>query len=164
MTHLSKRIGTHRMVSHSSELILARNDSSLDCLYLALAYKYFFVEETWFHDSIYWQQGKYQLRANWWILVSDVDPWVTSQLRHPLVYYRICIYLIYFDKYLYIKSRWLIRISFWKRHSGKLSYAWWRHQMETFSALLALCAGNSPVPVNSQHKGQWRGALMFSLI
>ena len=23
--------------------------------------------------------------------------------------------------------------------------SWWRHQMETFSALLALCAGNSPV-------------------
>ena len=41
---------------------------------------------------------------------------------------------------------------------------WWRHQMETFSALLALCAGNSPVPVNSPHKGQGRGALMFSLI
>ena len=36
--------------------------------------------------------------------------------------------------------------------------------METFSALLALCAGNSPVPVNSPHKGQWRGVLMFSLI
>ena len=33
---------------------------------------------------------------------------------------------------------------------------WWRHQMETFSALLS--------PVNSPHKGQWRGALMFSLI
>ena len=42
--------------------------------------------------------------------------------------------------------------------------AWWRHQMETFSALLAICAGNSPVPVNSPHKGQRRGALMFSLI
>ena len=41
---------------------------------------------------------------------------------------------------------------------------WWRHQMETFSALLAICEGNSPVPVNSPHKGQWRGALMFSLI
>ena len=25
-------------------------------------------------------------------------------------------------------------------------YSWWRHQMETFSALLAICAGNSPVP------------------
>ena len=24
--------------------------------------------------------------------------------------------------------------------------AWWRHQMETFSVLLAICAGNSPVP------------------
>ena len=41
---------------------------------------------------------------------------------------------------------------------------WWRHQMETCSALLALCAGNSPAPVNSLHKGQWRGALMFTLI
>ena len=40
---------------------------------------------------------------------------------------------------------------------------WWRHQMEAFSALLALCAGNSPATVNSPHKGQWRGALMFSL-
>ena len=42
--------------------------------------------------------------------------------------------------------------------------SWWHHQMETFSALLALCAGNSPASVNSPHKGQWRGALMFSLI
>ena len=27
----------------------------------------------------------------------------------------------------------------------KSFWSWWRHQMETFSALLALCAGNSPV-------------------
>ena len=26
-----------------------------------------------------------------------------------------------------------------------LHMTWWRHQMETFSALLAICAGNSPV-------------------
>ena len=37
-------------------------------------------------------------------------------------------------------------------------YPWWRLQMETFSALLTFCAGNSSV------KGHWRGALMFSLI
>ena len=43
-------------------------------------------------------------------------------------------------------------------------YSWWRHQMETFSALLAICAGNSPVPGEFPHKGQWRGALMFFLI
>ena len=38
---------------------------------------------------------------------------------------------------------------------------WWRHHMETFSALLAICHRS---PVNSPHKGQWRGALMFSSI
>ena len=27
-----------------------------------------------------------------------------------------------------------------------MACSWWRHQMETFSALLAICAGNSPVP------------------
>ena len=26
-----------------------------------------------------------------------------------------------------------------------INFLWWRHQMEIFSALLALCAGNSPV-------------------
>ena len=42
--------------------------------------------------------------------------------------------------------------------------SWWRHQMRPYSALLAICAGNSPVPVNSPHNGQWRRALIFSLI
>ena len=32
------------------------------------------------------------------------------------------------------------------------------------SALLAICAGNSPVPGKFPHKGQWRGVLMHSLI
>ena len=30
-------------------------------------------------------------------------------------------------------------------YSGFSTYSWWRHQIETFSALLALCARNSPV-------------------
>ena len=29
---------------------------------------------------------------------------------------------------------------------GSLDFTRWRHPMETFSALLAICAGNSPVP------------------
>ena len=32
-----------------------------------------------------------------------------------------------------------------RRHCH-LTISWWRHQMENFSVLLALCAGNSPVP------------------
>ena len=42
--------------------------------------------------------------------------------------------------------------------------AWWRHQMEAFSALLAFVRGIHRSPVNSPHKEQWCGALMFSLI
>ena len=45
-------------------------------------------------------------------------------------------------------------LSLWRHNNGKMpSYSrakcvitWWRHQIETFSALLAICAGNSPVP------------------
>ena len=33
----------------------------------------------------------------------------------------------------------------WFTSSSPGPFAWWCHQMETFSALLALCAGNSPV-------------------
>ena len=36
--------------------------------------------------------------------------------------------------------------------------------METFSALLPRCEWNPPVIRGFPHKGQWRGALMFSLI
>ena len=45
-----------------------------------------------------------------------------------------------------------------------VSSSWWRHQMETFSALLvwSFVRGIHRSPVNSPHKGQWRGALMFS--
>ena len=42
--------------------------------------------------------------------------------------------------------------------------SWWRHQMETFSALLAFVRGIHRSPVNSPHKSQWRGGLMFPLI
>ena len=51
------------------------------------------------------------------------------------------------------------KLSHWQ-----LEKSWWRHQMETFSALLGICAGNSPNPVNSPRRGKWRGAFMFSLI
>ena len=34
----------------------------------------------------------------------------------------------------------------WYETKGMRGSAWWCHQMETLSALLAICAGNSPVP------------------
>ena len=42
--------------------------------------------------------------------------------------------------------------------------SWWRHQIETFSALLALLRGIHRSPVNSAHKGHWCGALRLSFI
>ena len=33
----------------------------------------------------------------------------------------------------------------WKKTKTHRIVTWWRHQMETFSALLVICAGNSPV-------------------
>ena len=41
---------------------------------------------------------------------------------------------------------------------------WWRHQMETFSALLATLQGIHGSPVNSPHKRPVTWSLMFSLI
>ena len=51
----------------------------------------------------------------------------------------------------------------WPSHVDGMT-SWWRHQMETFSALLAFVRGIHRPPVNSSHKGQWCRALMFSLI
>ena len=41
-----------------------------------------------------------------------------------------------------------------------IKISWWRHQMEAYSTILAICAGNSLVT----GKGQWSGALIIFLI
>ena len=41
---------------------------------------------------------------------------------------------------------------------------WWRHHMETFPRYRPFLRGIHRSPVNSPHKGQLRGALIFSLI
>ena len=44
-------------------------------------------------------------------------------------------------------------------------HTWWRHQMETVSALLALCAGNSPVTCEfpAQRQETWSFDVFFVL-
>ena len=48
---------------------------------------------------------------------------------------------------LYARRRWLTEGSRFPRYSLKWEWGnpWWHRQMEIFSALLATCAGNSPV-------------------
>ena len=46
----------------------------------------------------------------------------------------------------------------------KQYWSWWRHQMKHFPRNWPFVRGIHRSPVNSPHKGQWRGALMFTLI
>ena len=55
---------------------------------------------------------------------------------------------------------WGISLSKLEQNDRPIADAWLRHRMETFSALLAICAGNSPVP-EVPGQGQWRGAFFF---
>ena len=73
--------------------------------------------------------------------------------------------MLNFCKFCYFVKRFFIFVEFFTksdrsfqslRHKYKIinintvteveHKSWWRHQIETFSALLAFCAGNSPVP------------------
>ena len=55
------------------------------------------------------------------------------------IYSVICLFIFIpiFNVFIYV---FIVYVSIY------LIIPWWRHQMETFSALLAICAGNSPVP------------------
>ena len=93
-------------------------------------------------------------------------PLINAHVLHFLVFY--CMYFGISRFYPYLSPSLCMP---WRnaiiRVLAKQPWLLSNHQMETFSTLLAICAGNSPPPpspVNSPHKGQWRGALMFSLI
>ena len=74
-------------------------------------------------------------------------------------------------EFLYQKANKLFKMQLYRAYPllpsrVRLSNSWWRHQMETFSRYWPFMryAGNSPVTREFPHKGQWRGALMFSSI
>ena len=54
-----------------------------------------------------------------------------------------CLLCVYWKNCLITWLKYARSIS-WPRNIPQIT--WWRHQMEKFSALLAICAGNSPVP------------------
>ena len=62
------------------------------------------------------------------------------------------------------RKRWIIQCWPYSAMKEIGTFTWWRHQIETFSALLAFLPGIHRSPVNSPHKSQWCGDLMFSLI
>ena len=61
---------------------------------------------------------------------------------HQRIRQNVCIFI------LVDVEIWIIMANFFANTSCIVLHetAWWRHQMETFSASLAICAGDSPVP------------------
>ena len=53
---------------------------------------------------------------------------------------------VHFENFLCLGLSTFVASSSRKQKQWHFRLQWWRHQMEAFSALLALCAGNSPVP------------------
>ena len=81
-----------------------------------------------------------------WIVVWIV--WLI-QLKHMSL--RLLENVKYSNSWQFVKSK--LTFPAWisiNAHTTSISVSiistWWRHQMETLSALLAICAGNSPVP------------------
>ena len=97
--------------------------------------------------------GRYMinnLQHSLWPDVSGFEPYPTVLLH-----------------WCWSKCQWNVPDGCGWRHWVKINTSqkpWWRYQMKHYSALLAIYAGNHRSPMNSPHKGQWRGALMFSLI
>ena len=60
--------------------------------------------------------------------------------------------------------KWIENKIYFYKPQKQRNKTWWRHQMETFPALLTLCEEIHRWPVDSPNKSHWHGALMFSLI
>ena len=73
---------------------------------------------------------------------------------------------MYIELYMSIKTlnMNLMTVAWFIRQVIIVIVIWWRHQMETFPRYWPFVRRIHRSPVNSPHKGQWRGALMFSLI
>ena len=78
--------------------------------------------------------SKHWLPIRYHIHIWHVSPQLSCQYERDLTY-----------TYTYSKSNFHITWN-WTNRSWVTPILWWRHQIETFSALLAICAGNSPVP------------------
>ena len=61
-------------------------------------------------------------------------------------------------------NNWIIYIIFTHIIKAQVPPFPWCHQMETFLRYWHFVRGIHRSPVNSPHKGQWRGVLMFSLV
>ena len=93
--------------------------------------------------------------------ISSISVWACLYIQIWLIRYTlwgvvtwsrhfILIPLCWCDIPLWSLASWSVEktinvCNIYMKRDHRLYYTWWRHQMETFSAWLAICAGNSPV-------------------
>ena len=82
---------------------------------------------------------------------APINLMVTQSMTHKYMYngmvakWLIDIYVPFYSVIVFGPVSLTFFMILWSFVRFWLKVAWWRHQMETFSALLAICAGNSPV-------------------
>ena len=78
-----------------------------------------------------------------WYAINSYNGTVSAKngvMLYLLLPYHRVISFVTLGKY---NLSFMLRLTY--RTSNRKFRSWWRHQMQTFSALLAICAGNSPV-------------------
>ena len=83
-----------------------------------------------------------------WCSFDKQTKYGASRYHRPKVWYVPPSYTIRNDMHVHQQSNRIHLFNWTQYYQYAVKYnhqSWWRHQMETFSALLAICAGNSPV-------------------
>ena len=88
-----------------------------------------------------------------WTLLSGSWLWLWEFLTNKLIKLSLTYFLLPTHKNIIQNTQLFVH-----------EKSWWHHQMETFSTYWPFVQDIHQSPVKSRHKGQWRGALMFSLI
>ena len=130
---------------------------SFECLHFLCCYEYWFGGRfcriiSFVLHADYSENKKHSLvcmyvRLTTWMALSDTDhlsPFLYTSmiigLPHDILYNLVDYTMSSKQRKHIINLQRKYRIS-----SNRRFYSWWRHQMETFSALLVICAGNSSV-------------------
>ena len=81
----------------------------------------------------------------WWLAIASVNRMFVVEITQDIDNYNTpqikYVHKIHQERSIRYLRHWHMATNNWN-----VNLSWWRHQMETFSALLAICAGNSPVP------------------
>ena len=148
---------------------------------MSTSWSVYVLEDYWLHKYYRFSLLSW-IDFQWQLYVLQIIPFVNTPPS-------LCKAWVKWLVSLWCHSYWLYIYIYWKRHSVKkmkgclqepcvrwmdnyvgfyyssITWAWSSHQKwRHFSRYWPFVRGIHRSPVNSPHKGQWRGALMFSLI